>query len=73
MASIPYPPGYYDPPEDSPCYECHQAPCIDGKVDGRDGDGRETSDECLCRCHMTKKDRWNERQTERYEQEREGA
>lgn len=44
------PPSYYEQ-DIVPCFECHSVPCIDGQIDGIDGDGRETSDECPCGCH----------------------
>jgi hypothetical protein len=39
------------PPEELACLDCSDAACVDGMLDGRDGDGRETSDICNCPCH----------------------
>lgn len=51
MITVNPPPGYYDEPLGGGCLECADACCIDGVLEGRDGDGRETSDDCTCKCH----------------------
>jgi hypothetical protein len=53
METVRYPVGWFSNPEID-CDDCVLIGCIDGQIDGLDGDGRETSDQCPCPHHKPK-------------------